>query len=184
VGKTESRHQLFQRRVGRVLIQLVLRKAGAERLSGELAAVLAEQHAVGEQVFLRQIEGVMGVDGPVFFRREQQCAVIRPAPGPGYSGFKGNAGGDRLADRRQGRDGLGKTHLQVIHNRGLLGVVGQVGFVQRITHGVRLRQVGVPLPAVEPGGGQQHQAQHSAPGPARVSAGLAAQVQHAPADGA
>lgn len=54
------------------------------------------------------------------------------ATGTGHRGFMGNACGDRLAYRRQGGDGLGKTHLQVIHNGGLLGVVSQVGFVQRI----------------------------------------------------
>ena len=181
--KAERRHQLFQRRVGRVLVQLVLRKAGAERLGGELAAVLVEQDAVGEQGFLRQIEGVMGVDGPVFLRREHQRAVIGPAPGTGHSGFEHNAVGDRLAYRRQGGDGLGKTHLQVIHSRGLLGVVGQVRFVQRIAHGVRLRQVGVPVPAIETGSGQQHQAHCAGARLAWISTGFVAQVRQAMADG-
>ncbi|CRM69403.1 hypothetical protein [Pseudomonas sp. 22 E 5] len=70
VGKVEGRHQLLQRRVGRVLVQLVLRQGGAERLGGELAAVLAQQHAVGQQLFLGQVERVMSIHRPVFFRHE------------------------------------------------------------------------------------------------------------------
>ena len=174
---------MFQGWVGWVLVQLVLRQAGAERLGGELATVLAEQHAVGQQAFLRQVEGVVGVNGPVFFRHKHQAAIIRPTPRACYRRFEADALVHGFADGGQRCHGFGKAHLQVIHNRWLLGVVGQVGFMQRIAHGVGLRQVGVPVPAIESRGGQQHQAQYAGTGLARISAGFVAQVRQAAANG-
>jgi len=128
VAEAHGGHQVFERGVLRVLVELAVGDLGGERLGLEVEAVVVQFDGPGKETLAPHLDGEGGIHGPVGFGSELKVPVVEPGPLAGESRGDGDAGGEALVDVGERRGGFLELDQERVDVRDAVFVVfGKLG---------------------------------------------------------